>query len=82
MATLSAVSYTHLDVYKRQPEPSANHFDIHVGVGLSIYVSEHFFIRPQFDLHYAPGLGGVNNQFNSNLVPAGMVWVGYSFGDR
>ena len=65
-----------------EPEPSANHFDIHVGVGLSIYVSEHFFIRPQFDLHYAPGLGGINNQFNSNLVPAGMVWVGYSFGDR
>jgi hypothetical protein len=27
-------------------------------------------------------LGGINNQFNSNLVPAGMVWVGYSFGDR
>jgi len=62
-----------------QPLGSSNHFDIHLGASVSLYVTEHIFIRPEFDLHYAPGL---TNQFNSNLVPAGMVWVGYSFGDR
>lgn len=65
-----------------EPVGSSNHFDIHAGVGVSIFVTEHIFIRPQFDLHYAPGLGGLANTFNSSLVPAGMVWVGYSFGDR
>jgi hypothetical protein len=61
------------------PVGSSNHFDVHAGVGVSLYVTEHIFVRPQFDIHYAPGL---NNQFNSNLVTAGMVWVGYTFGDR
>jgi hypothetical protein len=62
-----------------QPVGSSNHFDIHAAVGVSLFVTEHIFIRPQFDIHYAPGL---TDQFKSNLVPAGMVWVGYSFGDR
>lgn len=62
-----------------EPVGSSNHFDIHVGVGVSLYITEHIFVRPEFDLHYAPGL---TDQFNSNVVPAGMVWVGYSFGDR
>ncbi len=62
-----------------EPVGSSNHFDIHAGVGLSLYLTEHIFIRPEFDLHYAPGL---TNQFGSNVVPAGMVWVGYTFGDR
>ncbi|MGD0364345.1 MAG: hypothetical protein ABSC93_25995 [Bryobacteraceae bacterium] len=62
-----------------EPVGSSNHFDVHVGVGVALYVTEHIFIKPQFDLHYAPGL---TDQFNSNLVPAGMVWVGYTFGDR
>jgi len=61
------------------PVGTSNHFDIHAGVGISLYVTEHVFIRPEFDLHYAPGL---TDQFNSNVVPAGMVWVGYSFGER
>lgn len=61
------------------PVGSSNHFDIHAGLGISLYVTEHIFIRPEFDLHYAPGL---TDQFNSNVVPAGMVWVGYTFGDR
>jgi hypothetical protein len=58
---------------------SSGHFQVHVGVGVQLYVTEHIFIRPQFDLHYVPGF---TQQFGSNLVPAGMVWLGYSFGDR
>jgi hypothetical protein len=50
-----------------------------VGAGVSIYVKEHIFIRPQFDFHYVPGL---NNQFGSNYVPQGTIWIGYSMGSR
>jgi hypothetical protein len=59
------------------PVATANHFDVHFGAGVQIYVTEHIFIRPEFDLHYAPGL---DNVYNSNLVPAGMVWIGYNMG--
>ena len=57
---------------------SANHFNVHGGVGVEIFVTDHIFIRPQFDVHYVPNL----TQFGSNIVMSGMVWVGYSFGDR
>jgi hypothetical protein len=50
-----------------------------VGAGVSFFVTEHVFIRPQFDLHYVPGLTDV---FGSNIVPEGTVWLGYSFGSR
>lgn len=62
-----------------EPVGSSNHFDIHAGASVSLYITEHIFVRPEFDIHYAPGL---TNQFGSNVVPMGMVWVGYSFGDR
>jgi hypothetical protein len=58
---------------------SAKHFQIHAGVGVQIYVSEHVFIRPQFDLHYVPNF---TNQFGSNVAPGAMVFIGYSMGDR
>jgi hypothetical protein len=55
---------------------SSNHFQVHGGVGVQFYVTEHVFIRPQFDVHY------VNNfiQFGRNLVTSETVWLGYSFG--
>jgi len=64
-----------------QTQPIANwsHFQVHAGVGVSIYVTEHIFIRPQFDYHYVPGL---NNQFGSNSVPQGTIWIGYAMGSR
>ena len=57
---------------------SANHLNVHGGVGVEIFVSDHVFIRPQFDIHYVPNL----TQFGSKVVMSGMVWVGYSFGER
>lgn len=60
-----------------EPVGSASHFQVHFGAGVQIFVTEHLYIRPEFDLHYAPGL---DNQFGSNLAPAGMVWVGYNLG--
>lgn len=62
-----------------QPVGSSNHFQVHAGVGVQIFLTEHVFIRPQFDFHYVPGL---TDQFGSNMVPAAMVWLGYSIGDR
>jgi hypothetical protein len=57
---------------------SSNHFQVHGGVGVQLYVTDHIFVRPQFDVHY------VNNfsQYGRNLVTSEMVWIGYSFGDR
>jgi hypothetical protein len=58
---------------------NASHFQVHVGVGLELFVTEHIFLRPEFDYHYVPNL---NNQFSSNSVPQVMVWLGYSFGEH
>ncbi len=62
-----------------QPVGNANHFQVHVGVGVQFFLTQHLFIRPQFDLHYVPNL---TQQFASNAVPEGTVWLGYSFGER
>jgi hypothetical protein len=58
---------------------SAKHFQVHAGLGVQLYVTEHVFIRPQFDLHYVPNF---TNQFGSAVAPGAMVWIGYSLGDR
>lgn len=58
---------------------NTNHFQVHAGAGVQIYLSEHIFVRPQFDFHYVPSL---NQQFGSNLVPQGTIWIGYTSGDR
>ena len=68
-------------VSQSSPIVNANHFQIHAGVGVSIFVSEHVFIRPQFDIHYVPNFTSQPG-FGSNLVPAATVWLGYNFGDR
>ena len=57
---------------------SSNHFQIHGGVGVQIYLTEHMFIRPEFDIHWVHNL----NEFGSELVKQEMVWIGYSWGDR
>ena len=62
-----------------QPVLNTNHFQMHAGLGVQLFVSEHIFIRPQFDLHYVPNF---KDQFGTNTVPAATVWLGYSFGDR
>jgi hypothetical protein len=61
------------------PVGSTSHFEEHVGVGVQLYVTEHFFIRPQFDIHFVNGL---TDQFGRNVVPAAMVWVGYNLGSK
>jgi len=58
---------------------SNNHFQVHGGVGVQFYLTEHVFLRPQFDIHYVPNL---NQQFGSNLVTSETVWLGYTFGSQ
>lgn len=58
---------------------SASHFQIHAGVGIQFNVTEHVFIRPQFDYHYVPNF---TQQFGSNSVPQGTVYIGYNFGEK
>lgn len=62
-----------------EPVGNATHFQVHAGVGVQVFLTSHIFIKPEFDFHYVPGL---TNQFGSNAVPEGMLWVGYSFGER
>lgn len=58
---------------------SANHFQVHGGLGVQAYVTDHIFVRPEFDVHYVTNL---NQQYGRNLVTEEMVWIGYSFGER
>jgi hypothetical protein len=57
---------------------STNHFQVHGGVGVEIYLTDHIFVRPQFDVHYVRNL----TQFGSSVVTSEMVWLGYNWGDR
>lgn len=57
---------------------SSNHFQIHGGFGVQIYLSEHVFIRPEFDIHWVRNL----NEFGSEVVKQEMVWLGYSWGEH
>jgi hypothetical protein len=57
---------------------SSNHLNLHAGAGVQIYLTDHMYIRPQFDVHYVPNLA----QFGTKIVTQGMVWIGYTIGDR
>ena len=61
---------------------SADHFQVHVGIGVKLYVHGGVFVKPQFDLHIVPNLSGTNGQFGSDWVPEATVAVGYTFGER
>ena len=57
---------------------SASHFQVHVGAGVQIALTNHLFLRPQFDLHYVPNL---TDQYGRNTVPEATIWFGYHFGE-
>jgi hypothetical protein len=57
---------------------STNHLNLHAGVAVQIYLTDHMYLRPQFDFHYVPGM----SQFGSKMVMQEMVWIGYTMGDR
>lgn len=57
---------------------SANHFQVHGGAAVQIYLKGHLFIRPQFDIHYVNNL----SQFGHNYITQEMVWLGYTLGSQ
>jgi len=61
------------------PIGSSTHFQVHVGAGVQIALTDHIFLRPQIDLHYVPSL---TDQYGRNAVPEATIWLGYRFGER
>jgi hypothetical protein len=57
---------------------SLNNFQVHGGAGVQIYLTDHFFIRPQFDVHYVHNF----TPFGRSTPIVAQVWVGYSFGGQ
>ena len=57
---------------------SSNHYQMHAGAGVQLYLTDKVFIRPQFDFRYVPNFV----QFGRNTVTQGSVWIGYSLGER
>ncbi len=55
---------------------SSNHFQLHAGAGLRIYVTPNVFVRPQVDYHWVKN----NVWFKDNGVLAYTLSVGYSIG--
>lgn len=70
------ISASSLSGNQSQYISSANHFQLHAGVGIPIYLKSHFFIRPQFDIHYAPNF---SQDYSSDVITKETLWVGYSF---
>jgi hypothetical protein len=68
-------------VNQAEPVVNSNHFQVHAGLGVSLFLTEHLFVRPQVDLHYVPNLT-TQPGFGSDAVVAGTIWVGYNFGSR
>jgi hypothetical protein len=58
---------------------NANHFQVHGGLGVKLYVKPSLFIKPQFDIHYVTHL---TDQYGRDWVPEYTVSVGYTFGER
>ena len=63
--------------FSNEPIGSSSHFQIHVGAGVEVYVTQHIFIRPQFDFRYVPNF---TDQFGSSAVTGGMLWIGFNTG--
>jgi len=57
---------------------SSNHFQVHGGVGVQIYLNDHFFMRPQVQVRDVHNF----SQFGRDLVTEESVFIGYSWGDR
>lgn len=77
--TQSACVGTAVCSTQAQSVGTASHFQTHVGIGVQFFLTEHIFVKPQFDIHYVNNL---TDQFGRNTVPQAMVWVGYNLGSK
>ena len=53
---------------------SINHFQLHAGAGLRIFITDTIFLRPTFDYHWVKGF----NEFASNSVMRYSIAIGFS----
>lgn len=53
---------------------TTSHFQLHLGAAVQVFVTEHIFVKPQFDYRYVPGL---TDQFGGTSVPMFLINVGY-----
>jgi hypothetical protein len=53
---------------------NSNHFQLHAGAGLKLFLTDNIFVQPQFDLHYVPNF---TDQFGGNTVPRGSIFIGF-----
>lgn len=58
---------------------SANHFQVHGGFGLKLYVTSNVFLKPQFDAHWVHNL---HQDYGRDFVPRYTMSIGYTFGER
>jgi len=58
---------------------SENHFQLHAGAGVELYITKSLFIRPEFNFRH---ITGFTDQFGKNNVLGGMVWLGFRAGGR
>jgi hypothetical protein len=56
---------------------NSSHFQERLGAGIEVFLTDHIFVRPEFDYHH---IGGFRSQFGTDNVLQGMIWVGYNFG--
>ncbi len=70
----SACVGTALCSNSNQPVGSSNHFQLHAGLGIEMFLTDHVFIRPQFDLRY---VSNFTDEFGSNVVPGATLWIGF-----
>ena len=64
---------------QNSPVGTASHFQEHLGAGVQLFLTEHIFVRPQFDIHF---VNGFTDQYGRNFVPSAMIWVGYNLGSK
>ncbi len=57
---------------------SLNKFQVHGGVGVQIYLTDHVFLRPQFDVHYTHDF----TPYGRSTPITAEVWLGYSLGGQ
>lgn len=61
------------------PVGTASHFQEHFGAGVQLFLTDHIYVRPQFDIHF---VNGFTDQYGRNFVPSAMIWVGYNLGSK
>jgi hypothetical protein len=45
---------------------------------VQIYLTDHIFMRPEFDVHWVRNL----SEFGRDVITQEMVWIGYSWGEH